>query len=161
MVNELIVPESILDKIAEDGVAASAESAKSTGILTGQYDDLDKIILVSGEYKLAPQLRTDAYEPELVNLISKFWHIDRYLQAVVSGINNNKKVKNNGLTPSIITYHTQKSGIWLPKDRKPRQRFDSLYARLGIKYARLMYTMQEGIFLAMDGSGNNIPVKSA
>jgi len=39
MVNEIIVPESILDKIKENEIEESKRSTRPTGLLIGQYDD--------------------------------------------------------------------------------------------------------------------------
>ena len=158
MVREIVIPEIILEEIVSDGIEEGLRSAEASGVLIGVYDGSIDRILISERRRKAPRITFHTDEPDLANLIHRLMYIPIKLYAMIAVMKNDRRTRRMGLTPAIVTYHTQESDEWPQRDENRAREYNNHLSKADIKYARLLYSFEQEKPFVRDGYGINIPV---
>jgi len=160
MIQEILVPESILEEIALDGRNEAEKGGKAIGVLFGYHNALDDKVTVTERHSLPREINMITDEKDIINQLLKIGYSLRYIRAIRSFLKHKKRIKDTDYTPAILDYHTLQYGAWSPKDMKHAARYSKFCRRDNLEYARFLYSVKDGIPLAIDGYGNNITVST-
>lgn len=161
MIKNIAIPRQILEDILKDGTREEAKGNEAFGNLVGYYNSIDDTIIIQKRYaepsgkvggyvsssKLKRNFHLIAYFPKFMgaNFLSHLHHVG---------------TKRKKLIPAHVDYHTHQSGSWTAGDiwmaKREQERISNEKYRRDIKYASLLYILEDMKFRVIDGYGNNI-----
>jgi len=159
MVREIVVPESILEQIARDGVREAEKGRIVAGNLYGYYDNLQDTVYVEEIYPSPTRKAPNNIKGNLQNLLMELLYSYKHLHTGFVIAMKNKTSNEKGLTLSKTQYHSAITGLWLPNAPNYAKSFDKVSKVWGINHTFMLYSVQEDSFKGMDGYGNDVLVK--